>query len=268
MALIADLDIHPEKSRILKLLYFVVHQHWVTHDSMLMNHSIQGLCQELMQQTPEDIESRLIQSAMKLNKPQTYLKLAHLITGALQPSSEPPTSELDHFGLRFALHQGLNPYKAKILLYGLMQVSEENREGPEPSQAELPQLTPPQIEQALKPYSLDQLCQQVMIRFPTPSSLRHACQRLPHLSLFGPYAEQLQLIQTLSSILSPHLAPAVSSPRSQSQPEAQAEDAQVRDAQVRDAQVRSAQSTLTEDHTCLMMSVIGPPPFPRRCSTL
>lgn len=193
------LETHPDHIRIQKLLYFVYSKLWIADVNALDGLSIPRLLNLLMDEASsiKQLEQKLISNAERLNKPDTYLQLAHSIIETLRQGSEVETQAsvipFDQFKLRYAIMQVLNPWKAKAILVALYYAK--------PSSSSRTSISPKTLEK----FSLDELLRKIMDLYPSLPELESGLQNLDHCSADIPVDERRQLAQTLKEALRPYL---------------------------------------------------------------
>ena len=202
-------DEHPDRIRILKLLFFVDTQSWISDEKELEGESIQALLSRLLNQAPslDDFQHRLMQSAGKLNKSKAYLEVAQTIIQELQDRPEnitPTVQPIDFFELRHALMQAVNPFKAKLILFALWH------------QHNSPQL--PLKTSSVIQYSLDELLKKAIHGYPSLARLEEGLRSIKSVLLDLEPREITQASESLKIALSPYLPEMLSIPESDFDP--------------------------------------------------
>ncbi len=197
------LEEHPERIRILKFLHYAYSQQWVNDVVVLEDLSIASLVETLLANAPsrKHLQLKLIASAESLNKPKTYLKIAHTIIESIpsQPqnlglSSSPQI--INRFQLRFAIMQVLNPLKTKAVLMALCNLHSPS--------AQTRIRRPIKLEQ-LSACSLDELLYKVLRTYLNLEALDNALQQLASFPVEIDSVEITQLTQTLRETLRPYI---------------------------------------------------------------
>ncbi len=194
------LDLHPDRSRIAKLLICITRQHWESDELTLVQADIRELIDEIWRlcSTLDDVQQAMVAVIQRLNKRAEYATIAKMILQQLRPLYEyqpvvtpslttagfvaalpamfpPVPARLMPFDSRLEIIKFCNPLRAKILLFSLLHHSLDNVD---------------QVYSLLRSHSLETLLEELVAAY----DATELSDRLYHMAQHLEDAEEYQAV--------------------------------------------------------------------------